>query len=82
MYFVSNVCVLFSGGDGREFCAQQVFVQGVCVSCHCVLQSTVVQSRVCQHSRGDLQMEHVSFFFLFKSKSKGLLVFLNKELWR
>ena len=29
------------------FYARQVFLQGVCVSCHCGPQSTVVQSRVC-----------------------------------
>ena len=46
MCLISNVCVLVSEGEGIVFCAQQVFVQGVCVSCHCGLQSTVVQSRV------------------------------------
>ena len=48
MCLISNVCVLVSEGEGIMFCAQHVFVQGVCVSCHCGPQSTVVQSRVRQ----------------------------------
>ena len=37
--------------------APQVFVQSCVVSCHCGLQSTVVHSRVCHCSRGDLQFD-------------------------
>ena len=67
---VRNVIDWVTGGDGRVFCAQQVFVQGVSVSCHCGLLSTVVQSRVCHCSRGDLQMEHLFITLLFQGKSR------------
>ena len=48
MGLVRNVFALNSGEEGSVFSAQHIFVHGVCVSCHCGLQSTVVQSRVRQ----------------------------------
>ena len=65
---MSEMSLIGSRGDGRVFCAQQVFVQGVCVSCHCGPQSTVVQSRVCHCNRGDLQIHSSLLFSQFSGK--------------
>ena len=47
-----------------------VFVQRLWVCCHCGPHSTVVQSRVCHCSRGDLQI-HLGFIFThFKRQSR------------
>ena len=39
-------------------CTDEVFVQHLCISCYCGLQGAVVESRVRDFNRGDLQ-EHM-----------------------
>ena len=81
-----EIYVFWSKGDGRVFCSQQVFVQRFSVSCHCGLQSTVVQSRVCHRSRGDQQLHKslildmcdVNSWYWISYVSR---VFPDKELW-
>ena len=74
--------------DVVEYCvvfAPKVFVQSFGVSCHCGLQSTVVHSRVCHCSRGDLQM-HFGFIITHFDRQSIVCVILcsivkDKELW-
>ena len=56
--------------------APQVFVQSCVVSCHCGLHSTVVHSRVCHCSRGDLQFDIIS-----RQVSEEPLFWLQR-IWR
>ena len=77
--------------DVVEYCvvfAPKVFVQSFGVSCHCGPHSTVVHSRVCHCSRGDLQMHFGFIITHVEGQSRDSIRYWrscsrvrNKELW-